>query len=486
MLNRINVKNFKPFKGFDYSCAPLNLLTGLNGSGKSSFVQLLFLLKAVSAKKNICYTNINVEDVGINCRADDFKYCYARDDEDIEVVVGYTGRRMSAENRGESRAVAAASVIGECGLDEGTFLNAFNQVSFIMRPLKQDAHCLEVMCQKFWEAFSQSPEVIAYRAFLREHGGRSAVEDIRRRINRRDDNLSDDDYNIFLEQEEWLKKIKGLRKNLLTKLNAELSHQREVLSEALRHFEMVSSFRIKPRYVHDAGKIADGLSPEGDNVVEFLHKNGFRISLAPDNPMRHRSTESKESSFLIDEVNAWLGEISLGAKIDIELKEVGDVRKYVERVSYGEGELLQTYKPQNVGFGVSCILPVLVSLLKAQPGDIIVIENPEAHLHPRGQSEMGRLMACAAAYGVQLFVETHSDHVINGVRIAVKEGVIRPQDAKIAFFERGKHVVPSENDAGSVEVYTSERDILIDRIGSLSEYPTDFMDEWNNQLMELM
>ena len=99
---------------------------------------------------------------------------------------------------------------------------------------------------------------------------------------------------------------------------------------------------------------------------------------------------------------------------------------------------------------------------------------------------MGRLIACAAARGVQLFVETHSDHVINGVRVAIKEGVIKPVDAKVAFFFFFLHEATSKDGKNMVEVYASERDIFIDNNGALSEYPTDFLDEWNNQLMELM
>ena len=127
-----------------------------------------------------------------------------------------------------------------------------------------------------------------------------------------------------------------------------------------------------------------------------------------------------------------------------------------------------------------------MSLLISVPEDIVIIENPEAHLHPRGQAEMGNLIARAAAYGIQVFVETHSDHVINGVRVAVKNGIVKPEDVNIAFFERKGHEITAEDGMKHKEYFADVRNIKIDKKGSLSEYPEDFMDEWNNQLMRLM
>ena len=98
---------------------------------------------------------------------------------------------------------------------------------------------------------------------------------------------------------------------------------------------------------------------------------------------------------------------------------------------------------------------------------------------------MGELLARAAAYGVQLFVETHSDHVINGVRVAVADRLIQPDDVNIAFFERKEHDVSRDDGSVEVETYAEVCNIKMDKRGFLSEYPEGFMDEWNNQLLEL-
>ena len=147
---------------------------------------------------------------------------------------------------------------------------------------------------------------------------------------------------------------------------------------------------------------------------------------------------------------------------------------------------MRQFKPQNVGLGISYVLPVLVTLLTSWPGAIIIIENPEAHIHPRGQAKLGELIARAAAFGVQLFVETHSDHVINGVRVAVRDGILKPEDVNIAFFERRPHQVLGVDGEICTEIYSEINPIRVDNNGMLSDYPKGFLDEWDNQLEELM
>lgn len=122
-------------------------------------------------------------------------------------------------------------------------------------------------------------------------------------------------------------------------------------------------------------------------------------------------------------------------------------------------------------------MPVVVSLLAARPGELIIIENPESHVHPRGQAQLGRLIAKTAMNDVQVIVETHSDHILNGIRVAVKENEISKEKVGIFYFER---VVDAD------EQYSKITDISVDKTGELSSYPKDMLDEWNNQLFNLM
>ena len=98
-------------------------------------------------------------------------------------------------------------------------------------------------------------------------------------------------------------------------------------------------------------------------------------------------------------------EISPGVQLSITGVPEADIARGA--FTFGrEGSLRSPeYRPTNVGFGLSYVLPVLVALLAAPPGGLVIIENPEAHLHPHGQTMMGELCARAAAAGVQVIIE---------------------------------------------------------------------------------
>jgi predicted ATPase len=179
---------------------------------------------------------------------------------------------------------------------------------------------------------------------------------------------------------------------------------------------------------------------------------------------------------LINQINLWMGEIS--PNVNIRTTEVSSEDIRLEYV-YKQPNLGNTnrFKPENVGFGITYVLPVVVALLKSKSGDLVVIENPESHIHPRGQVELGKLMAHAAMSGVQIIVETHSDHIVNGVRVAVKEEILDKNKALIFYF--GKTIKPDEQ-------YSKITNVEIDNRGELSEYPKDMLDEWSNQLFKLM
>ncbi|MGH3693299.1 MAG: AAA family ATPase [Pseudonocardiaceae bacterium] len=95
----------------------------------------------------------------------------------------------------------------------------------------------------------------------------------------------------------------------------------------------------------------------------------------------------------------------------------------------------RTNSAGNIGFGFSYALPVIIAGLLAPGGGLLLVENPEAHLHPAGQSRLGRFLARIAGSGVQVVLETHSDHILNGVRLAVAdERTINAHDVIVHFF----------------------------------------------------
>ncbi len=135
------------------------------------------------------------------------------------------------------------------------------------------------------------------------------------------------------------------------------------------------------------------------------------------------------------------------------------------------------FRPSNVGFGYSYVLPIVYKVLSSTNDGVIIIENPEAHLYPGAQSRLvDFLVKYAVKKHLQIVLETHSDHIINGLRLAIKNAQLKPGEVSVLFFDR------EEDDYGNPNIKT----INIDSRGALSEQPTDFMDEWTRQMLELL
>jgi predicted ATPase len=209
----------------------------------------------------------------------------------------------------------------------------------------------------------------------------------------------------------------------------------------------------------------------GSNFIEFdnlLHKDSKTIDTTTDEIIINRT--------LINQINLWMGEISPGINIRTTSISSEFVLLQYDFTQPNFG-YTNKYNPENVGFGITYGLPVVTALLASKPGQLLIIENPESHIHPRGQAELGKLIAKTAMNDVQIIIETHSDHILNGIRVAVKENEIA--NDKVAIFYYDKIVEASEQ-------YTRVEDIKIDKNGELSDYPKNMLDEWSNQLFKLM
>ncbi len=132
-----------------------------------------------------------------------------------------------------------------------------------------------------------------------------------------------------------------------------------------------------------------------------------------------------------------------------------------ERQAVGAEDLVNI---ADMGVGVSQVLPALVALLTAIPGQLVYLEHPERDLHPRAQVALAQLLADAAQRGVRVVVETHSSLLLLGVQTLVAEGKLPPDRVALHWFERG-------ND-GATTVTSAD----LDEAGAFGDWPEDFAD----------
>lgn len=225
----------------------------------------------------------------------------------------------------------------------------------------------------------------------------------------------------------------------------------KILQE-LKSISVISASRIGPinSAMRNDSLSSNWLGINGENLINVLANQGEDF---------------------IKQLESYLSNILSGAAIRIE-----NPGKDIIELLLNSVDGTTCFRPINVGFGYSYVLPVIVGALLAEKGSILVIENPEAHLHPGAQSRLTNfLISIAKTRNLQILIETHSDHVINGMRIAMKNSTLKPSDAQII------HIAHENNEPDPIIDI-----ITCDQNGVLSNYPDDFMDEWTLQLLQLV
>lgn len=207
----------------------------------------------------------------------------------------------------------------------------------------------------------------------------------------------------------------------------------------------------------------EGLGTDGRFAGFWFYKN------SESNVHKGQLFDEEVSNFRV-QVNNWLNFIATGSQVSVI--PTADTRALA--LKFHQFDAGKLHRTTNFGFGISYVFPIIVSLLCAQRGDIILIDSPEAHLHPRAQSRVGRMIAKFAAFGVQVILETHSDHVLNGIRIAVMKEILKPSDVSVVFF--------SDETLDNEQVIPAP----INKNGQFENWPEGFFDQIDKDLIHLI
>lgn len=144
--------------------------------------------------------------------------------------------------------------------------------------------------------------------------------------------------------------------------------------------------------------------------------------------------KEKSTNSLYEQVNYWLNYI-VGTNLLLkDIKKTNYLQvKYSNNPANLNSEAMYS-RPINVGSGISYLITILITCLASDRNDIILIENPEIHLHPKAQSRLCEFLYFISSSGRQLFVETHSDHIFNGIRVGISNKTMREDYIKVNFF----------------------------------------------------
>ena len=282
---------------------------------------------------------------------------------------------------------------------------------------------------------------------------------------------SDNDYEDFLNDShptdigfvlnEGKAKIE-LTHNKDTENNVKVSSNEQSIESFKKYldkgFVYLNAERMAPHYMYKNTDNADYCDCHGTNTGNVIQKH------ENDNCSIKRAYSNSDKNKWSIELDNWINYIFP----DVAVQVVSSGEDHYQVKVLGNAAT-------NVGFGITYALPILVSGLTVPEGGMLLVENPEAHLHAKAQSNMGYFLARMAAAGVRVIIETHSEHVVNGIRRMIVEGKteMSHEDMTIYFFQNKQGI------KGIME-------ITMDEYGNLSDFPEDFFDQVRQDMFKLM
>ena len=213
--------------------------------------------------------------------------------------------------------------------------------------------------------------------------------------------------------------------------------------------------RSRPRRIYDPTRPRP--DPEGEYIPMYLASISHRDQKKW-NSLKDALEEFGQESGLFDEISIKSLGNTEGTPFQVQ------IRKFSGRVKGPQRNLI------DVGYGVSQVLPVLTELLNPEPVPLFLLQQPEVHLHPSAQAALGSLFCSIGAPDRQLIVETHSDYLLDRVRMDVrdKKTALKPEDISILYFERGNM---------DVKIHSLRLDEMGNVLDAPPGYRQFFMDE---------
>lgn len=267
------------------------------------------------------------------------------------------------------------------------------------------------------------------------------------------------------ENDDWVSysyPLSDERAELSLKLSEQLYNGKtENIPLFKKEFYYLNAERIGPR-ISQGIKVHKfpNVGWRGENCAQILSERSSVRDFSVD---KERAYDAEMSLDLLTQSQLWMQKLFPGIVINSEISPKSLTAQISISNNYTSGaSVLST----NVGFGVSYVLPLIVTGLIAEKGTMMIVENPEAHLHPSAQTCIAEFLAVIAQAGVYVIVETHSDHFINGIQLAVAEKRL----------EHGNVIINYVNQ--NVETHRPEiKPITLSEKAELSEWPDGFFNQ---------
>ena len=406
MIRSYSVKNFKIHQeGIDIEFPGITILTGTNNSGKTSWIQSLRTLAAVeNSPSGIPYLPFH-KIAGLGDLRDVLNKNVSRS-ESIEYSLHF--QDMSRRLKVHVVLCFNSNLAGMLTDAAGSIdMAVLNRIKVVM--VEENHEC--VSCEFFREENQYCYEFIG-------------TEDERIHGNVKFSGLMPQTFFMEISDQ----------------------HQKECMMDCFQMLNGLTNWTVK--YLGPYRQVPAALGETGNSSLDMY---GSNVSEVID---RWKNKTIFDGSSFAEAFAKWTSEL-LHTKFIVRVKNDQYRILAVENgIEFGLGQ---------IGFGNTQILPIIVQILTAQKGDLVIIENPEIHLHPRWKADLMKLFFHAAAYGVKVIIETQSMEMINRTRLIVKQQEGLRDKIALYFFEKR-------------ELSCEINRIDIKDTGELDVWPEDFLD----------
>ncbi|UKV13575.1 AAA family ATPase [Thalassospiraceae bacterium SW-3-3] len=442
---QINIENFRCFhKNQSVGVRPLNLLIGENSAGKTSFLAAIRLLFDIFDKNETASFNKNPFYLGA-----------------FENISHYRGGRFgrassfSFEVKGEMRwrDIRRDQVDLFSDYSDEYYPNSFRlKINFCKKKSQPSISDVEFSSGKFRAevVFSEAVSVTVSTPSVERY---SYVDDFS--LVNSEDNMNLSNFGMMIRYAEFQKNISDENKDRA--FTGEIRSLYKVYLNALNSLpeNIYASAPVRTRPERTYNPTDSIQSPDGGHIPYVLAELSY-FDVRKWRGIKEHLDEFGRLSGLFKEVAVKKVGASAGGPFQI----------IIDRLHGGKSNLM------DVGYGVSQALPIIADTLRAPKNTMFLFQQPEVHLHPRAQAELGSFFAKLIKLKRHtLFVETHSEYLIDRIRMAVRDGVdIKPEDVSILYFHRKGH---------DVKINT----INFDEMGNLIDAPPGYRDFFLNEEM---
>ena len=447
-LTRLRLSNFKIFEDEEFSLTPITLLTGCNSSGKSAILTALAATLQTAPPR---FFPFEIVLNGENCLLGSYK----------DVTRGHTTKRVFSIGFDVTDGKREVSIDASFRYSPRGDHLLPSQMRYAtggdLLALQWDSAKRAYRCSISGESIRILGEDELFMSAVRSLSELMAQNEPKKRKGKPDsiEAMLADYLNASPHQELWIRHISSAR--ALPKRIAKMPVASLLMSNLQRfmhqlgdHVSYVGPIRATPLRYYGPDQPHSNVDPSGSYCAQMLY------------------SWSQHSTERFELVAALLNELELVSKVTPS--QSGDeilrvlVRPYAQK---------DTSNFADVGFGVSQILPIVVADVALQNGGILLVNQPEVHLHPASQARLANYMGSRIDQR-QYVVETHSEYVINRFRLLVMQGKIDPEDISIVFLE------PCADTGG-----VTRHDIRMTRDGKLTGAPRGFFETYYVDSFEL-